>query len=140
MKMLHILLAEDNRGDVLLVRRALQEHGIPHQLHVAQDGAEAMKFIAHMGKTGGLPCPDIVLLDLNLPVFDGPQVLTELRKDPECLHASVIVVTSSDAPNDRAHMAELGISYYFRKPSDLDAFMELGAVVKAVARGETAQL
>lgn len=90
MKMLHILLAEDNRGDVFLVRRALEEHSISHQLHVAHDGAEAVTFIADMGKPGGLPCPDIVLLDLNLPIVDGPQVLAELRNDPECLHARVI--------------------------------------------------
>ena len=132
MKPLQIVLAEDNRADVFLVRQALEEHQIEHELHVIKDGAEAMKFVASMGKSGFPPCPDLVLLDLNLPKGDGSEVLTELRKHPECADTPVIIVTSSDAPKDRERMLKLGITRYFRKPSDLAAFMELGAVVREV--------
>jgi CheY-like chemotaxis protein len=128
--MMHILLAEDNRGDIFLVRHALHEHHIEHELHVVQDGKEAFDFFAGMGKPGGPPCPDVMLLDLNLPKEDGSRVLGEFRKYSCCAQVPVIVVTSSDAPEDRARMAALGIFCYFRKPKDFDAFMELGVAVR----------
>jgi CheY-like chemotaxis protein len=135
--MLQILLAEDNRGDVLLVQQALAEHHLPHKLHVVRDGEEALRFVACMGQPGQMPCPDILLLDLNLPKIDGPRVLREFRKHPDCAHTPVVVVTSSDTPDDRARVDALGISRYFKKPSDLDAFLQLGAVVRQVVE-ETA--
>lgn len=131
-KLLQILLAEDNRGDVLLVQQALAEHHVRYELHVVQDGEEALRYIAQMGKPGGAPCPDVLLLDLNLPKVEGQQVLTEFRKHPRCAQTPVIVVSSSDAPRDRARIGELGVSRYFRKPSDLDDFMKLGGVVREV--------
>lgn len=129
---MHILLAEDNLGDILLVQRALKEHHIEHELHVVRDGGEALAFVAHMGQPGETPCPDIVLLDLNLPKVDGPTVLKEFRKHPACARTPVIAVSSSDTQKDRAQMAELGVDRYFKKPSDLNAFLLLGAVVREV--------
>ncbi len=136
--MMHILLAEDNLGDILLVRHALEEHHVSHELHVVKDGGEALAFLAGMGKPGKAPCPDVMLLDLNLPKVDGSQLLREFRKHPECAHTPVIVVTSSDAQADRKRMTELGVTRYFRKPSDLDAFLELGSVVKEIVGGTVA--
>lgn len=133
MSPLKILLAEDNLGDVLLVRQALEEYNVAHELHVVRDGAEALRFVAQMGQPGGVPCPDVLLLDLNLPKVDGPEVLAEFRKHPRCARTPVVIITSSDAHKDRARMTELGIAHYFRKPSDLDAFLKLGAVVREVA-------
>jgi len=130
--MLHILLAEDNLGDVFLVRRALKEHRVAHELHLVRDGAEALEFVNSMGQSRQSPCPDLILLDLNLPKVDGHNVLTAFRKHPDCAHTPVIVVTSSDAPGDRARLANLGISHYFRKPSDYNAFLGLGAIVRKV--------
>jgi CheY-like chemotaxis protein len=138
MHLVHILLAEDNRGDVLLVRQALEQHQIEHELHVVKDGAEALTFITRMGKHGEAPCPDVLLLDLNLPKVDGPHVLREFRRHPAGAQTPVIVVSSSDRPKDRARVADLGISRYFRKPTDLDAFMRLGAVVREVIDGNSA--
>lgn len=126
--MFHFLLAEDNPGDVFLIRRALEEHHIPHKLHVVRDGAEALAFVDRMGQPGA-PCPDLILMDLNLPKVDGPQVLSEFRRHPECTNTPVIVVTSSDARADHARLADLGVSYYFRKPSDYDSFLRLGDVI-----------
>src|SRR3954453_6702788 len=70
--LIRILLAEDNQGDVILVEEALAEHKIAHELHVVSDGAEALNFVAEMGNGDGPPCPDVLLLDLNLPKVDGP--------------------------------------------------------------------
>jgi CheY-like chemotaxis protein len=136
MRVLHILLAEDNRGDVLLVREALQYHHIEHELHIVSDGAQAITFVSRMGKSEESPCPDVILLDLNLPKADGAQILGEFRKHPECVTTPVIVVTSSGADRDRQRMAALGIKHYFQKPADFDGFMRLGAVVReAVEEG-----
>jgi CheY-like chemotaxis protein len=138
MKLLHILLAEDNRGDILLVREALEQHQIQHTLHIVENGQDALDYITRMGKANEEPCPDVILLDLNLPKADGPAVLSEFRKHPECIQTPVIVVTSSDSPRDRARVAELGISHYFRKPTDFAAYMELGAIVREVVQNQTA--
>ncbi len=130
--MLHILLAEDNPGDIFLVQQALRQHGIPHELHIVRDGEQALATVAHLGEPGQTPCPDVMLLDLNLPKVDGPDVLCQFRKHPACVNTPVVVISSSDARKDRERMAQLGVSRYFRKPSSFDAFMELGAVVKSV--------
>ena len=130
--MWQILLVEDNRGDVLLIRQALAEHRIEHQLHVAKDGGEALTFFAHMGELGQVPCPDVLLLDLNLPKVEGAQVLLAFRQHPACGQTPVIVVTSSDTSKDRMRLHQLGVSRYFRKPLDLADFLQLGAVVREV--------
>ncbi len=137
MNSLQILLAEDNPGDILLVKDALNSHNISHQLHVVRDGDEALAFIDRMGQPTETPCPDLMLLDLNLPKVDGPEILSKFRKHPQCASTPVIVITSSDADRDRERMAEFGIARYFRKPSDLEEFMKLGAVVLEVVQGQT---
>lgn len=138
MRQLRIFLAEDNKADVFLVRQALQAHQIEHELHVVSDGADAINYVLQMGRAENIPCPDLLLLDLNLPSADGPKILGEFRKHSTCSLTPVIIITSSDAPKDRARVAALGISYYFRKPMDLDEFMKLGAVVLKVLEGNGA--
>lgn len=135
---LNVLLAEDNQGDVLLVREALKEHSIDHQLYVVQDGAQALEFLDRMGVDSATPCPDVFLLDLNLPKADGHEVMNKLRAHPKCPVIPVIVVTSSDAPRDRDRAAKLGATEYFRKPSEIDEFLRLGAVVLDVVKTNAA--
>ena len=130
MKELQILLAEDNPGDVMLVKQALQEHHLVYRLYVVTDGDAALAFMAQMGEVGGPPCPDVMLLDLNLPKVDGVEVLTALRQHPACAQTPVVVISSSDNRRDVARIEALGVAHYFRKPSDLDEFLRLGAVVR----------
>jgi chemotaxis family two-component system response regulator Rcp1 len=127
-----ILLLEDNPGDILLVQKALQKHHIRHRLHVIRDGEEALAYVARIGKPGGEPLPDLVLLDLNLPKADGAQILSAVRRHPDCAELPVIVVSSSGGLRDRARMAQLGITRYFRKPLDFEEFMKIGAIVEEV--------
>ena len=103
--MIRILLAEDNLADILLVKQALRQHEIAHELHVVNDGAAALDYIARIGSLGNPPCPDVLLLDLNLPKIDGPEVLREFRKRGACFQTPVIVVSSSETERDRARMA-----------------------------------
>lgn len=77
------------------------------------------------------------MLDLNLPIVDGPEVLREFRKHPACADTPVIVISSSYAIKDREPLAQFGIARYFRKPSDLDEFMKLGAIVKEVIKDKS---
>ncbi len=137
MKTIYVLLAEDNKGDVLLVGHALREHSIDYELQLVEDGEQALKHVQTMGKPGFPRCPDILLLDLNLPIVDGPEVLREFRNHPECADTPVIIISSSYAIKDREPLEQFSISRYFRKPSDWDEFMKLGAVVKDVIEGES---
>jgi len=92
-----------------------------------------MRFVEYMDKLGKapeFPCPDVFLLDLNLPKAQGHEVLRMLRSRPECEYVPVIIMTSSDSPKDHEMAAALGACYYFRKPSSLDEFIELGQIVK----------
>ena len=132
MRPVHILLAEDNPGDVLLVRESLREHHIEHELHVVHDGQAALDYFLRMGQPDQPPCPDLLLLDLNLPKGDGSVVLSDLRRHPDYAATPVIVVTSSDSTQDRQRMTELGISHYFRKPTDYEEYMQLGSIVRRV--------
>ena len=127
--MRQILLCEDNEADIFLVRYALSTHQIEHELHLVTDGDQAIEFVNRMGKPDGPPCPDIFLLDMNLPKADGIEVLRECRKQSQSRQTPVIVMSSSVILRDKAIMEELRVSYYFRKPSELEAFLKLGSIV-----------
>jgi CheY-like chemotaxis protein len=126
---IRILLAEDNDGDVFLVRRALEKRGLSHELVVAHNGEDALAWMEarlHNKESE----PDLILLDLNLPRIDGAQLLSYIRKSDSFSRTPVIVLTSSDSPKDRQMALELGADLYFRKPTDLASFMDLGRIVE----------
>lgn len=125
-----ILLVEDSEGDIFLVRRALEKHGLDHDLIVARNGEEALQLLVHAEKGPIADAPKIVLLDLNLPKVDGIQILSHIRRTRAFAGVPVIILTSSDSPADREQVLALGANVYFRKPTDLQTFMELGQVVK----------
>jgi CheY-like chemotaxis protein len=127
--MLNVLLAEDNPGDVLLIREALKCMGSDFELTVKQDGELMLSHIDSIDK-GERSCPDIVLLDLNLPKTSGHLLLERMRRVGLCKRVPIIIVTSSDSARDRELAERLGATGYFRKASDYDEFMRLGAVVK----------
>lgn len=127
---LHVLLAEDNPGDTLLVNEALQQHGFEYVLHVIEDAEKAPLFLERVGKSPETPCPDVMLIDLNLPKASGYEVVQMFKEHPECSKALLIIMTSSDAPKDRQMAVQLGAAHYFRKPSDLDEFMDLGRIIR----------
>ena len=86
-----------------------------------------------------VPCPDVILLDLNLPRHDGKAVLARIRNSPVCGHVPVVVVTSSNAPEDQADAARLGASKYFHKSIDYDETMRLGALILEVTQATDKQ-
>ena len=124
-KTIEILLVEDNPGDVELVREALGEGKINNQLHVAADGVQAMEYLKGKGPHAGAACPDLVLLDLNLPKKNGREVLQEIKSDPELKFIPVVVLTSSKAEEDILKSYNLHANCYVTKPVDLDQFLRV---------------
>ena len=125
-----ILIAEDSRSDVLLIRQALQKSGLKAQIYVADDGEKAVRFFEQADADPEAPCPHLILLDINMPCYKGGEILRRLRASARCRNALVLVVTSSDSQRDREEMQALGANGYFRKPSEFSAFMRLGQIVR----------
>jgi DNA-binding response OmpR family regulator len=120
----------------LLVREAIRMENLPLKVYVAQDGEVAVNFIEAAEKDQAAPCPDLVLLDLNLPKIDGLDVLRRIRASERCNAIPVLVITSSNSPSDRSGAASLGAAY-FQKPVSYDEFIKVGPVIRQflVAKG-----
>ena len=127
-----VFLIEDNPADVFFVRTALESQGVHSSVVVAPDGEKAIAFVETTDIDPEAPCPQVILLDLNLPRTSGMEVLRRLKTSPRFAEVPVIVVTSSDASMDRAEAANLGVDGYFVKPQNLDEYMKLGSLVKAI--------
>lgn len=117
-----ILLVEDNRADVDLVREAFLEVGSLAFLNVTRDGADALAFLRGEGQYAGASRPDLILLDLNLPKKSGCEVLKEVRADERLKMIPVVVLTTSEAEYDIRRTYELGANCYITKPSNLEGF------------------
>ena len=128
-----ILLIEDNAADVGLVREALEEHGVNGDLVVLTDGEKAIRYISQMDSSS-VACPDLVILDLNLPRRPGFDVLERMRASAQCASSPVLILTSSDTSEERAEATRLGANHYLRKPTRLDDFISLGAIFKGMIR------
>ena len=126
--MQRILLAEDNPADVYLIREALKEHGVECSMQVASDGKEVLSLISE--ETPGADDLELIILDLNLPRHDGIEILERLRESTRLAHVPVVVLTSSDSPQDRLVATHLGARRYLRKLSSLEQFLDLGAIFR----------
>lgn len=124
-----ILLVEDEAGDAYLTAEALKHSPLPTQLHVVEDGVEAMNFLRQTGPYQGKPRPDLILLDLNLPRKDGREVLHEIKSDPALAAIPVVVLTTSKAAEDILRSYRLHANCYVTKPVDLEQFL---SVIQAI--------
>lgn len=129
-KPVEILLVEDNEGDVGLIEEVLEETKIRNNLHVAEDGEEALKYLHGLGKFSGSQHPDIVLLDLNLQKKDGREVLKDIKENRNLKKIPVVVLTTSQAEKDILRAYDLHANAYIIKPLDFDQFIN---VVKSIA-------
>jgi two-component system, chemotaxis family, response regulator Rcp1 len=134
-----ILLAEDNPGDVLLFREALSSCQLPWNLVVAADGEKAIDLLGQ--EPGSAPSaepdwqPHLIVLDVNLPKYNGDAVLRYVRRQPRLRSVPVIMLTSSASPADRAAAIDLGANLYLQKSSDLDELLDIGKIVQGVLTG-----
>lgn len=125
------MLVEDSQTDAFLVQEALDFHKINADVICHRDGEGMLAYIDQID-AGEIPCPDVVLLDLNLPRHSGKAVLTRMRTSTVCRHVPVVVVSSSKEVSDQAETKRLGATRYFHKSIDYDEAMRLGAIVLEV--------
>ena len=121
---IHILLVEDNPGDVRLTQEALRGAKVANDLRVVGDGEAAIDYLRRRGPYADAPRPDIILLDLNLPRLDGREVLMDIKSDPDLAKIPIIILTSSSAERDINSAYELHANCYISKPVDFTEFIE----------------
>ncbi len=128
---------EDNLADVYLIRAAIQAANIHAEIEVVKDGEQATRFFDDADRDGTVPCPSLVILDINLPRKQGGEVLQHMRQSLKCRNALVLVVSTSNSAGDRENMMKLGANGYFHKPSEYASFMKLGWIIKELLSSES---
>ena len=121
----HVLLVEDDPGDVLMTREAFEHNKLRNVLHVVTDGEQALQFLRRAGGYADAPRPGLILLDLNLPRVDGLEVLAELKADPVLKVIPVVILTTSQAHEDILRSYALHANAYVSKPVDFERFMDV---------------
>ncbi|HLG99377.1 MAG TPA: response regulator [Bryobacteraceae bacterium] len=127
---LSLLLVEDSPADVFLVREVMREEGFDCVLNVAEDGEKAIQIIDGLDENSAAAPPDVALLDMNVPRVSGSEVLQRIRSSRSCARIPVVMISSTDCPEERKLTLDLGATEFFRKPSNLAGFMELGKLVR----------
>lgn len=125
MQQIHILLVDDNEGDILLTREALEDARIINKISIANDGVEAISFLKKEPPYRGTEMPDIILLDINLPKMDGTEVLSIIKNDPDLKRIPVIMLTTSSSEKDILASYDNYANCYITKPVDLERFMDV---------------
>ena len=122
-----ILLVEDDPGHARLIEKNLRRANVKNKIDHATDGQQAVDYLFREGEYADKknhPSPLLVLLDLNMPVLDGYQVLDRMKADERTKHIPVIVLTTTDDAREVARCYELGCNVYITKPVDYDQFSE----------------
>jgi len=128
MKSIHILLVEDNEGDILLTTDALEESKIINRITVIKDGKNAIAFFENLVDKDELP--ELILLDINLPKKSGQDVLLYIKGHEHFKQIPVIILTTSSSEKDILTAYKNHVNCYITKPIDIDDFM------KAIAKIE----
>jgi two-component system, chemotaxis family, response regulator Rcp1 len=123
MRIVEVLLVDDNPADTDLTTEVLARNGCPSRIHAVADGAQAIAYLRREGKYSHAIVPDIVILDLSLPGKDGRAVLAEVKADPVLHKIPIAIFSSSEAPGDIVSSYELGANCYVSKPGNLRDFI-----------------
>jgi DNA-binding response OmpR family regulator len=130
-----ILVIEDNVSDVFLLERALKKQRFPFELIHLLDGGTALAFIRRQGPYAEAAFPNLILMDLNLSKYTGEEILREIRAAKHLEGVPVCAWSSSQSWRDKSLLTELGVARFITKPSGLDQFMEIGAILKGMLAG-----
>jgi len=122
---IEVLLIEDDPGDVLITREAFEHYKIRNTLRVASDGQEGLDYLYQRGSHKGATRPDLILLDLNLPKYNGHQLLEKIKSDPDLCLIPVVVLTTSAAEEDILRSYRLHANAYVTKPVGFEQFMNV---------------
>lgn len=123
-----ILLAEDDYGDQELTKRALQDELLNTDLRIVDNGEQAMEYLKRQGKyvdPDSSPRPDLLLLDLNMPLKNGREVMVEMKSDPQLCNIPVVVLTTSKQDRDVLSSYQEGCNSFIQKPVDIDQFIQV---------------
>lgn len=129
-RIVDILLVEDNPGDVRLTREAFKDESIPTNLHVVQDGEQAMRFLKREDPYQDTVRPDLILLDLHLPRKNGLETLAEIKNDPDLRAIPVIMLTTSKSDEDIMRSYDLHANCFVTKPLDMGQFIHTVEMIK----------
>jgi CheY-like chemotaxis protein len=129
-KVIDILLVEDNPGDVRLAQEALKDSKVSNNMIVVEDGVEAMEFLHQRGKYAKAPRPDLILLDLNLPRKNGREVLAEIKSDDNLKRIPVVVLTVSGDEEDVVKAYNLHANCFITKPLDFEQFIKITKMIE----------
>ena len=124
LKLAHILLVEDNEGDILLTLEAFEESKFKSQVSVARNGQEALDYLNQKGEFSNVHRPDLILLDINIPIFNGLEVLEEIKQDESLKKIPVIMLTTSSNQKDIEKAYKNYCNSYVKKPLEMSDFME----------------
>ncbi len=128
MKIAHLLLVEDNEGDILLILEAFEELKVRAEITVVKNGKDALDLLFKRGKHANAIKPDLILLDINIPIFNGHEVLQQIKSDPTLKKIPVIMLTTSSNQKDIDKAYENHCNSYVQKPLNVDEF--LSAILK----------
>lgn len=130
MQSIHILLVEDNEGDILLTTDALKERKIVNTITVLRDGWEAVQYLERNGDYKDKPLPDLILLDVNLPKLNGHEVLKKIKMHDQIKHIPVIMLTTSSSEADILKSYQNYVNCFITKPVDVNQFIEVIASIE----------
>jgi len=123
-KPFELLLIEDNLGDVSLTMEALKECSRKINLHLIENGLEALHYLRKENNYRESPTPDLILLDLNLPTKKGWEILAEIKQDISLKRIPIVILSISSAEEDIVNAYENQANCYIIKPLDLDQFLK----------------
>jgi len=121
----HILLVEDNEGDIILTLDAFEESKLGNEVSVARNGKEALEFLFHKGNFVNAKKPDLVLLDINLPFFNGIEILEKIKTNDDLKKIPVIMLTTSNRPEDIKNAYNNHCNGYIEKPLEMEKFLSV---------------
>ncbi|RAI91565.1 response regulator [Algoriphagus yeomjeoni] len=124
----HILLVEDNEGDIILTLEAFEESKLKTEISIARNGQEALDFLYRKNEFTKAKRPDLILLDINIPIFNGHEVLSQIKDDEELKSIPVIMLTTSSNQKDIDEAYKQYCNSYVKKPLDMNEFLK--AIIK----------
>lgn len=122
MKKLQILLVEDNEGDILLTSEALESMQIENEISVLKTGKEAIDYLTQSGPYPDAKLPDLILLDINLPVKNGFEVLSVIKSEEKTKRIPVIILTTSSSKKDKETAESLKVELFITKPTEMSEY------------------
>lgn len=131
MNEVHILLVEDNEGDIILTTEAFNDMELDNQISVVRDGEEALRFLKKQGEHAGASTPQLVLMDINLPGIGGKELLDIIKKDDALKEIPVVMLTSSAADADISECYDKQVNWYITKPIDFDKYTKVMHEIEA---------